>query len=166
MKRFTLLIVLVGLGLLIASDSMADWLKSCITQGPNVTSLSGTGRIVCHRFDTVQDALQVDVSDDDPSVLQVTDCDQVDIFYYPDYDGDGTDNTGEIEVYTCPSSMFHEDTEATLLNACQPVNGAGITVLDETNTEVWGLGVGWLWFDVENWDDDAELQVKCNVGPE
>jgi hypothetical protein len=121
-------------------------------------ALGGTGKTACHRYDGA-------TADDDPSILQVTDCDNVDIFYYPDFDGDGVDSAGTVDVYTCPSTgNAHLNTEAELLLACQPVNGG--TQLDAANTEVWGLGVGYLWFNVELWDDDTELQVVCNVGPQ
>ena len=156
MKRLALL-----LGVLVMAWSVqasADWLKGCQTGRETfVTSLSGTGKIACHIPDPTQGAVI------DPHVLQVTDCDNVDVFYYPDADGDGADSAGTVDIYTCPSTVFTITVEATLEAACQPLDGG--TQLTAVNTEAMGIGAGFLWFDVEGIDDDAELQAVCNVGP-
>ena len=154
---------------------------SAQASGMFISALNGTGRLVCHRYNgqLAADCTAASIPwtcctgngagatchNQDPSVLQITDCDQVDIMYYPDFDGDATDSAGTVDVYTCPSiGRAHLNTEAELEAACQPLDGG--TTLDAANTEVEGLGASWVWFDVEGWVDDNELQVKCNVGPE
>jgi hypothetical protein len=161
MKRLAFLTGLLVLAWCVPAT--ADWLKGCREGGVFTDSLGGTGKIACHAPATATDS---------PSPIQVGDCDQVDIFWYPDRNGSGADSAGQAAVYTCPSTAsasFDADGDGNVNDAvdwrlmCQPLDGG--TVLNAVNTEAEGWGAFWLWFDVTGVDEDPELMVKCNVGP-
>lgn len=140
---------------------------TCAETGQLTRELGGTGKIACHHPNPDGATAQA------PDPIQVSDCDQVDMFWYADYDGDGADSAGQAAVYTCPSTAsaaYDADGDGNVNAAadwrlmCQPLD-VGI-VLTAANSEAIGWAAMWLWFDVTANDDDAELLVKCNVGPE
>lgn len=140
---------------------------TCPEDGQFTDKLGGTGKLACHHPDTGTDS---------PSPINVSDCDQVDIFWYPNWNGAGADSAGDVDVYTCPvtaSANYDADGNGTLnveadwLLMCQDLDGG--TTLTALNTEAQGWGIVWLWFDVGAsvaHTNDAELLVKCNVGPQ
>ena len=87
-------ILMVLAGLLLATPAIADWV-GCTNSSRSIAALSGTGRTACH--DPAS-------ADDDPSILNTENCDQVDVFWYDDINGDGTASAGSAALYTCPSS--------------------------------------------------------------
>jgi hypothetical protein len=140
---------LVG-SLIFASPSLADWTRSCQT-GFTASSIGGGGSFVCHNPTG---------ANDDPSVLDVSACENVDIFWYDDV-ANGAASTGTAAVFTCPVvANAILDTEAERQAGCQPLNGG--TTLSAANTEVQGLGAVRIWVDLDaNSTASNQLLVRC-----
>lgn len=148
MKRTALLLgLLVVLAVPVAD---AEWIRNC-QAGRTTNSLSG-GLFACHNPTVV---------DDDPGVLDVSGCENVDIFWYDNITGDGTgDLDGTAAIFTCPVVANEVlDTEAERLAGCQPLNGG--TTLSPAATEVQGLGAVRIWADVELASTENQLLVRC-----
>lgn len=145
-------LILMGLGALAAPlPASANWLRSC-QSGATASSVGGGGSFVCHNPAS---------ADDDPGVLDVSNCENVDIFWYDNITGDGTgDADGTAAIYTCPVvANAALDTEAERLAGCQPLNGG--TTLSPAATEVQGLGAVRIWVDVELASTENQLVVRC-----
>ena len=146
-------LILVGLGALVVGlPATAEWQKGCISGTAHQSNSIGVGEFVCHEPTT---------ADDDPDVLAISGCENVDIFWYDNITGDGSgDADGTAAIYTCPVTVAAAvDTEAERLLACQPLNGG--TTLDITNTEVLGTAAVRLWVDVELASAENQLVVRC-----
>lgn len=151
MNRLVLILGLIGA---LAAPAAANWQQGCQSgTGFQRNVIGGGGTFTCHN---------PTAADDDPSVLDVSGCENVDIFWYDNVTGDGSgDVDGTASVYTCPvTAVSAVDTEAERLAACQPFNGG--TTLDATNTELEGLGAVRIWVDVELASTENQLVVRCS----
>jgi hypothetical protein len=138
---------------LLAPAAQANWLRSC-QAGATASSVGGGGSFVCHN---------PTADDDDPGVLDVSTCENVDIFWYDNVTGDGGgDLDGTAAIFTCPVvANAALDTEAERLAGCQPLNGG--TTLSPAATEIQGLGAVRIWADVELASVENQLVVR-NMG--
>ena len=146
------MVLIVGLiGALVAPEAHAGWIRSC-QAGATASSIGGGGSFVCHN---------PTAADDDPGVLDVSSCENVDVFWYDNITGDGSgDADGTAAIFTCPVVANEAlDTEAERQAGCQPL--AGGTTLDATNTEIFGMGAVRIWADVELASVENQLVVRC-----
>jgi hypothetical protein len=90
--------------------------------------------------------------DVDPVPLNLGSCENFDVFYYVDVDGGTPDSTSTVALYTCPGDTSDTD-------ACQPLNAG--TTLTASATEVFGASAIWLFADVDAFNADARIIVKC-----
>lgn len=157
-KLLTLLLGLGGLALPVVSS--AEWQLGCQSgTGFQRNSIGNGGSFVCHDPSAATDA---------PEILGIASCENVDVFFYDDLDGDGTASAGTHDVYTCPqgngddgdgdgSADLNTDAERRL--GCQPLNGG--TTLSSTNTEVFGMSGAWMWVDSAGATNDGRIIVRC-----
>lgn len=143
-------VLLLGLVLVLAAPAHAVWLRSC-QAGATASSLT-PGGVVCHN---------PTAADDDPGLLQIGECENVDVMWYDNITGDGTgDLDGTATVFLCPLvAAAALDTEAERLVGCQPVTGGG---LSPATAELFGVGGFILWADVELASTENQLVVRCS----
>ncbi len=133
MKTLT---ILIGLGVMLAPSLLwaaeaGTWQKGCQTgTGQVITNLTTRG-FAC--WDPVA------ANTDDSPLLSMSDCDNIDIYFYPDKTGGLTDSTVTYDLTTCPSDGISLS-ETQRDNACFLIDGitTGVTECSGCPT------VGWL----------------------
>jgi hypothetical protein len=138
-----------------AEDSDVVWLRAC--QGLKVASVSA-GTYVCLTPDS-------DADDEVASnVLDVSSCENVDIFLHDDYDGDATACTYTWDIEMCPPGAGALATDALKNAACADLPGATDLSGDDVESN---LAVQFLRVVGNNAGanpDSCRIVVKCAEG--
>jgi len=152
--RSTSVLILGLIGALVAPESRANWLRSCQANA-TASSIGGGGSFVCHNPAS---------ADDDPGVLDVSACENIDIMWYDNITGDGSgDPDGTATIYTCPVVPNAAlDTEAERLAGCQPMNAGTGTALTVALPDIYGAGGVRIWADIELASAENQLLVRCS----
>ncbi len=143
----------LALGLIVTFlnvPARADWLRGC--QAGATTRNLTPGGVACHN---------PTAPDDDPGLLQIGECENVDVMWYDNISGDTTgDADGTATVFLCPVvAAANLDTEPERLAGCQPVTGGA---LNAATAELFGVGGFILWVDVELASVENQLVVRCS----
>lgn len=146
MKRLALLVVLSGLMLPLSAG--ADWLFNCQVGDP--TTRVKPGGYACHLPTSATDS---------PSILDTSQCENIDIFLYDNITGDGSGGTSIVDVYHCPVTAT-VSADNTL--SCSQL--AATTALSSSNPEVQGAGIVRLFLDVTAGAVSGEtlLMARCS----
>jgi len=149
------LIGLVGALVALSSTAQANWQKGCQSGAAFTTSSLAPGGYVCHEPTTDADS---------PSVLDISNCENVDIQWFDNITGNGApDADGTATLYVCPVvAAAAMDTDAERRLACQPMNAGSGTVLSATVTEIYGEGGLRIWADIANASAENQLLVRCS----
>lgn len=124
----------------------ADWLENC---GTRVVSSLTPRNSACYSAAS---------TNDDSGVLTVRDCENVDVLYFTDTDGNGTASTLTVALRSCPGTTADPD-------ACWIVEGLTLTGSAPAEA-IYGLGAERVYADVSATGTvaDPTLIVRCN-GP-
>lgn len=157
--------LLIGVGLLMLASPVhgANWLRACqgtTSATSNKANLS-PGSFACTR---------PTAADEESGLAWGGACENSDIMYFSDKDGDGTDSGSGVEVYNCPSELGGANTivSATVIAACQQVTTTTLTGVAPAEA-IYGAKLGWFYVTTDSTaaganGDDMEIQVWCN-GP-
>jgi hypothetical protein len=147
--------------LLLASPSLgANWLKNC--QGTS-SSTANTINLAPGGFACTRPTTETENS----GTAFAGACENVDVIFFADYDGDGTDTTITATVENCGSKNAGDSTPDT--DMCHTVEGVTLTGANPTEA-INGAKLGWFYINAGGTtptgsdDDDVEIQVWCN-GP-
>ena len=144
------LVLLIGAMMVAPLTASSDWLKSC-QAGATARNMT-PGGVVCHN---------PSAADDDPGLLQIGECENVDVSWFDNISGDGTgDLDGTATIFLCPMvAAASLDTEAERLVGCQPIASGG---LSPAAAELFGVGGFILWADIELASVENQLLVRCS----
>lgn len=158
MNRLALTLGLVGaLAALAGPAHAADWLKGCQGAGQHNLSLQ-PGSSAC---------LIPTSATDDSGILAVSGCENIDILYWDDVDGDGVAGGGTVQARSCPMS-------GALLTASDAVQDAACFAMENltfdgnpaTNTEaIYGIAANRIKITVTAYATPTEpiqVEVRCN----
>ena len=156
-------LILMGLGALVAllptPADAANWLKGC--QGTGQDNLSiGPGSFAC---------LVPTSATDDSGILSVDSCENIDIFYWDDADGDGVAGGGTVQARSCPTTdALRTDTDTVQDAACFIMENLTLDGVPSTNTEaIYGIAANRMKITVTAYATTSEpirVEVRCN-GP-
>lgn len=153
MRILLTLFAFVAVLLVALSAGASDW-RSCktdhkdgdpITDGREILQPSGL-RVACYDVDDATDS----------EILNVMQCENVDVRFNPDIDG--SDTTGTVNVMGCVNSTANT-------NACSIIENTTLDGDESTSTDVInGAGEAWIWVDTQTDPSggDARVLVVCN----
>lgn len=148
MRIWILLVELVALLLFAVPAGAASWLKSCAA-GAVTTGLQ-LGSFACNIPTSATD---------DSGILSVGACENIDIFFYDDTDGDGTLGDAEAIMRNCPSASADAQ-------GCWAIENVTLDGDAATGTEaIYGAAAVWIYLDVTAYATTAEpvaAIVRCN----
>jgi len=144
-------LILMGLGALVAPfpAGAANWLKSGQSPGSATQSLFvGSWASNAPTAET-----------DDSGILGVSNCENVDVLFFDDSDGDGTASGINGVVRSCPSASADAQ-------GCWAVENLTLDGDPATNTEaIYGFAANWIYIDyggAETDDASTLVIVRCN----
>jgi len=119
------------------------WTKSC--RSSDVVTGLAIGQFACND------------PDGDTPALNVANCENFDVFYFVDLNGDATASTNTVQIRSCPSSTADAD-------ACWPIQN--VTMTGATPAEaIYGAAAIWIYGDFNAAiNNDPRVLIKCN-GP-
>lgn len=156
MNRSALILGLIGAFVALPAHS-ANWLRGCQGTGQDNSALQ-PGSFAC--------AIPTS-SSDDTGILATSSCENIDILYFDDVDGDGVAGGGTVQVRSCP-------VDDDLLTAADAVQDAACWVMENltldgnpaTNTEaIYGIATNRLKVTITAYATTAEpiqVEVRCN----
>ena len=154
MKRL-ILSLLVGVGVLLPFKSLAiDWYVGCQIHPGAITKALTPGQFACLN--------PITADRDADNLLDTTSCDNIDVFWFLDQDGSGTESTGTVQLEVCPFNAGL-NTKAKFALGCRDYGDVlGVTEGLESNL---GLGGALVWANIViDPTQDPQLVISCN-GP-
>jgi hypothetical protein len=152
---YKVLILIMGVLLGFPTTSLAaSWLKN--GQAGSVTQNVSPGGFV-----TNTPALDTEANS---PVLFTGSCENIDILYFVDTDGDGTDNTVTVGIRSCPSAAAGDAVGDS--DMCWLIENVTLTGAYPTDA-IYGAAAGWIFVDTGGTDiggqeAQQELIVRCN----
>ena len=141
-------ILILCLALLAGPAAAADWLLFCRTGSP-VTALK-PGEWACNRPTAI---------DNDTPALGVALCENHDILYHLDVNGDATASSATVAMRSCPTATADAD-------ACWIAENLTLDGNPATNTEaIFGYKALWIYGDLQNVGVIADplISIACNL---
>lgn len=154
------LALILGLGaLMVGSPATAsDWLKNCqTTASANAQSLT-PGQFACY--------IPASATDNSDGMLGVSSCENIDLLWYDDVDGDTTAAGATAVIDSCPDSGLSTANGGAGEAACWAIENLTLDGNPATNTEaIYGVAANWIFVEMVAYatvTEPARLIVRCN----
>lgn len=152
-------LVLLGLGALMAPAShSANWLKNCQTTSSAASQSLAPGDFACN--------IPTTATDNSSGTLDVSSCENIDIFFWDDVDGDGNLGGGTGLMRSCPTVGLSTLNGGVGESACWDIEAMTFDGVAATDTEaIYGVAANWIFWEQTAYAAVAEpirVMVRCN----
>ena len=154
-----LALILLGLGALAALPAhSADWLKNCQTTSAANAQTLQPGSFAC--------TIPTSATDNSDGYLDVSACENIDILYWDDVDGDTTAGGGTGIMRSCPTTGLSTAAAGVGESACWAIENLTLDGNPATNTEaIYGVAANWIFWEQTAYATTTEpirVMVRCN----
>jgi hypothetical protein len=138
----------------------ANWLKNCQTTASAPSQSLSPGQYACN--------VPTSATDNSSGLLSVDGCENIDIFFYPDFDGDAVASGGTGQMRNCPTTGISTANGGAGENACWVMENLLFDGVPATNSEaIYGIAANWIFWEQVAYTVTTEpirVIVRCN-GP-
>lgn len=157
MNRTALFLGLLGVLVAPVANS-ANWLKNCQTTSSAAAQSLSPGGFACN--------IPTTATDNSSGYLDVSACENIDILYWDDVDGDTTVGGGTGIMRSCPNTGLSTANGGVGESACWAIENLTLDGNPGTNTEaIYGVAANWVFWEQTAYATPTEpirVMVRCN----
>ena len=157
MNRSALILGLIG-ALVAPAARGANWLKNCQATAGAASQSIGPGSFACN--------IPTTATDNSSGLLDVSGCENIDILFSPDVDGDAVASGGPGIMRSCPASGLATANGGVGEAACWAMEGLTFDGVPTTNSEaIYGIAANWIFWEQIAYTTVTEpirVIVRCN----
>jgi hypothetical protein len=161
MKRPALILGLIGALAVGLPASASDWLKNCQTTGGANSHSLLPGGFACYIPSGA-----IGATDNSDGMLDVSSCENIDLLWFDDVEGDGVVAGATAVISSCPTSDLSTANGGVGEAACWAIENVTLDGVPGTNTEaIYGVAANWIFVEMVAYATVAEparLLVRCN----
>lgn len=160
MNRSVLLLGLIGALVASTGASAANWLKNCQATASAASQSLSPGQSACN--------VPTTATDNSSGLLSVDGCENIDLLFFPDFDGDAVASGATGQFRSCPTTGLSTANGGVGEAACWVIENVLFDGNPATNTEaIYGVAANWIFWEQVAYATPTEpirVVVRCN-GP-
>lgn len=158
MHRSALILGLIGALVAPASPQAANWLKNCQATASAAAQSIAPGSFACN--------IPTTATDNSSGYLDVSGCENIDIYFWDDVEGDAVAGGGTGRMRNCPNVGLSTADGGVGEAACWVIENLTFDGNPATNTEaIYGVAANWIFWEQVAYTTTTEpirVIVRCN----